>query len=117
MFANSVINFELLHTTFPSVSIIIKGNGAFIKLLLAAESTVKVKSCNCSDISLFLLLFAKYVYPNTNTYITIDGIIKLVFKYDNITSNKKIITRYIFVLDTKLSNNFLLFPDILVSLS
>ena len=36
-------------------------NGEFIKLLLAVESTVIVKSCNCSDISLFLLLFAKYV--------------------------------------------------------
>ena len=60
-------------------------------------------------------MFAKYVYPNTIPYIIIDGTIKLGFRYDNITSNKNIITKYIFVLDTKLSNNFLLFPDIRAS--
>ena len=36
----------------------INGNGEFIKLLLAAVSTDKVKSCKVSDISLFLLLLA-----------------------------------------------------------
>ena len=113
IFANSVINFELLHTIFPSVSNINRGNGALIKLLFAAESTVNVKSCNCSDISLLLLLFANYVYPKIAKYNMIDGIIILVFRYDNITNNKNIITRYILVLDTKLSNNFLLlFSDI-----
>ena len=40
---------------------IINENGELIKLLLAAESTVNIKSCSCSEISLFLLLFAKYV--------------------------------------------------------
>jgi len=42
--SNSVANFELFHTTFPSVSNIINGNGEFIKLVFAAESTVSVKS-------------------------------------------------------------------------
>ena len=57
IFANSDINLELLHTTFPSVSKIIRGNGEFIRLVFAAESTVIVKSCKVSDISLFLFLF------------------------------------------------------------
>ena len=60
-FTNSDTNLELFHTTLPSVSKIINGNGELIKLVLAAESTVNVKSCKVSDISLFLLLLAKYV--------------------------------------------------------
>ena len=49
-------------------------------------------------------------------YNIIDGIIILIFRYDNITSKMNIITRYILVLDTKLSNNFLLFfSDIFIS--
>ena len=106
--ANSDTNFELFHTTFPSVSIIISGNGEFIKLVLAAESTVSVKSCNVSDISLFLLLFAKYVYAETNTNINIDGIMNFVFCIDIAINSNNIIIKYIFVLDTKLSKNFLL---------
>ena len=55
--ANSEANLELFQTTLPSVSSITKGNGALIKLVFAAESTVILKSCRVSDISLFLLLF------------------------------------------------------------
>ena len=43
-FANSDENFELFHIILPFVSNIIKGNGEFIKLVFAAESTVKVSS-------------------------------------------------------------------------
>ena len=63
IFANSDTNFVLLHTMFPSVSTIINGIGEYIKLFFAAEFTFSVRSCKCCDISLFLLLFAKYVYP------------------------------------------------------
>ena len=108
MSSNSDANFELFHTTFPSVSNIINGNGEFIKLVFAAESTVSVKSCSVSDISLFLLLFAKYVYANINTYNIIDGIINILFCQQIPSNNINIITKYIFVLDTKLSKIFLL---------
>ena len=106
--SNSVANFELFHTTFPSVSNMISGNGEFIKLVFAAESTVSVKSCNVSDISLFLLLFAKYVYPNISAYNITDGIISILFCQLIPISKINIITKYIFVLDTKLSKIFLL---------
>ena len=56
IFANSDTNLELLHITFPVVSNITSGNGEFIKLVFAAESTVIVRSCNDSDNSFFLLL-------------------------------------------------------------
>ena len=58
-----------------NVSKIINGKGEFINVFFAAESTVKVKSCKCSDISLFLLLFVKYEYPTIAMYAIIDGII------------------------------------------
>ena len=42
--ANSEANLELFQTTLPSVSSITKGNGALIKLVLAAESTVMLNT-------------------------------------------------------------------------
>ena len=74
IFANSDTNFVLLHTMFPSVSTIINGIGEYIKLFFAAEFTFSVKSCKCCDISLFLLLFAKYVYPKIAINSIIAGI-------------------------------------------
>ena len=99
-------NFKL--NIFYINSCIINGNGEFIKLVFAAESTVNVKSCNVSDISLFLLLLAKYVYDIINAYNIIDGIINFVFCQHIVNNKINIITKYILVLDTKLSKIFLL---------
>ena len=95
MFANSVTNFELLQITFPSVPNIINGNGEFISVFFAAESTVNVRSCKCSEISLFLLLSVKYEYITIAMYIIVAGIIN-VGLYIHITINNiKIIIKYI----------------------
>ena len=53
------------------------------------------------------LLFAKYAYHSTNIYTITDGIIILLFCTLIAISNIKIITKYIFVLDTNLSKTFL----------
>ena len=115
MFANSDTNFVLLQTIFPSVSTIINGIGEYIKLFFAAEFTFNVRSCKCWLISLFLLLFAKYVYPKIAINIIIAGIINFGFSMHIAVNKINIITRYIFVLDTKLSNNFLLLLCKLIS--
>ena len=107
-FANSCMNFELFQIIFPSVSIITSGNGEFINVLLAAVSTVSVKSFICAESSAFLLLLVQYAYIIINAYPIIPGVIKRTSYMHNVIINIAIITKYIFVFDTSLSKIFLL---------
>ena len=114
-FINSLTNVLLLHITFPFVSAIIRGNGEFIKVVFAALSPLKVKSFMWFDNSDFLFLSLHKVYAMIKAYKIIDGIINLISCIHTNINKTKIIAKYIFVLETNLSNTFLLLLDILLS--
>ena len=105
-FINSLTNVLLLHITFPFVSAIIRGNGEFIKVVFAALSPLKVKSFIWFDNSDFLFLSLHKVYAMIKAYKIIDGIINLISCIHTNINKTKIIAKYIFVLETNLSNTF-----------